>query len=756
MGDDDDVAKALAFLRKNDIGPPTTFVSNIDGAGDEEDMLEKRPPEPVGPNWKKPGSSVALPKLPGHPADAWLIHERQEANGRYKAWLFFSTIRGEYYKVKDAGGGFMLMDTPNDPQEVSLNIRVGNATVLSGAGTKLDMAVLLPDLPKTGFLLKQPLEFLDKPASLFILCAGLRNTPAAAEFCAKKHHSILLPKLSAKATPWSDQELKDLLREAVADLDKQLLDSPTCFAGSCFAVALLLGKRLVVGALGNTRCVLCRPGISAGTQKAGASSLNTPWTGRLIAGGDAHTMSNKDERFRVESEDQRLAADAAVDSEAPPLPSLMKLRAGSARAAELAAVADDWEREFVRVSRAANSFATLGVTVEDLQKGADSVRRSFRKRTLLVHPDKVLPDRKKRTTLVFSKLEAAAKAVEEMLQADKSATLLLAQIHFADGEGRLAAEPAAAAKLLGVQEGCGKAKAEKACKAKFDLPLSRLQDHGRRDVEHAMKILGTAVETVARETKLWTPADADEGVKVTRALGCRDLKLPRPLLSSELAVDLVHLLPGEPAGLALVGEGAEQMSNSMIASRIMPHCPGRPRAAAQRIALDARQAAWDRGERPRDCLSIVCAMMGGEPSASSTQGAGPPAAKKLKTGRPERVRMSHVLLRWAGMKGEDEFLRPGMPAPTRTQAEAEKELLELMEVLLAARDPKTLGARFKAEVLKRSECSTATNVPYADLGWIDPGGAEPALEVAAFDTPVGGLSDVVVSTRGAHLMHRLA
>merc|ERR1719428_1592349 len=115
--------------------------------------------------------------------------------------------------------------------------------------------------------------------------------------------------------------------------------------------------------------------------------------------------------------------------------------------------------------------------------------------------------------------------------------------------------------------------------------------------------------------------------------------------------------------------------------------------------------------------------------------------------------MSHVMLRWAGLKGDDEFQRPGMPVPTRTQAEAEKELLELAEVLLAARDPKTLGARFKAAVLKHSECSTALKVPHADLGWLEPGGAEPSFEVAAFDTALGGLSDVVVTSRGAHLMY---
>merc|ERR1712151_969339 len=131
-----------------------------------------------------------------------------------------------------------------------------------------------------------------------------------------------------------------------------------------------------------------------------------------------------------------------------------------------------------------------------------------------------------------------------------------------------------------------------------------------------------------------------------------------------------------------------------------------------------------------------------------------PPQKKAKTATT-RVRISHILLRWSGIKHEDEFARRDMVIPDRTQAAAEKELLEMLEELLSG-DPKTLGNRFKALVLKRSECASALNVPYADLGWIDQGGAEAVVEAAAFATPVGGLSDIVVSTRGAHLMYRLA
>merc|ERR1740138_1239004 len=106
------------------------------------------------------------------------------------------------------------MATPHNPWPTGINVRVGSANVVLGKGTKLDMAVLLPDLPKTGFLLKQPLEFLDKPSSLFVLCAGLRNSCLAAEFCAKRFHSIFLAKLSSRATVWYDYELIEILNES--------------------------------------------------------------------------------------------------------------------------------------------------------------------------------------------------------------------------------------------------------------------------------------------------------------------------------------------------------------------------------------------------------------------------------------------------------------------------------------------------------------------------------------------------------------
>mmetsp|Transcript_63538 Transcript_63538/g.182451 ORF Transcript_63538/g.182451 Transcript_63538/m.182451 type:complete len:846 (-) Transcript_63538:23-2560(-) len=692
----------------------------------------------VGPNWKRPGSMTMVPNIAGQPDNSWLIHEKQEATGKYRAWLFFNSATGKYYRQKEVGGGYLLVGVPNAPQEYPLYVRVGSANLPSKTGKKLDMAVLLPELHKTGFLLKQPLEFMDKPASLFVLCDGLRNSPAAAEFCAKKMHSLLLPKLSARATAWEDFELADLLRETVEGLDALLLASPACFAGCSLAVGLLSGTRIVLGGLGGVRCLICRPPPATpmgGAPQRKAVQAQAPWTSQLVVGGDAHTIACQDELLRIESVGCRLADGA---------PGNRRLSSVSARPAELQAIANEKERLLVQIARASNPFATLGLGSNDLKDGKTSIRKVFRKLSLVVHPDKVGEELKARAMGAFSKLDAAASAIESMLGIDQAAAELLAQIDAAVDGGRLAADPAIAAKLIGVLEGCGPKQTKQAVEKKFHAPLARLQNACPKDVERALQALKLAEDTVVRGTVLWTPAEADEAVQVTRAMGCKDLKSPTPLLSASLVAECVELEPGVCVGVAMLPDGMSAVTNEEVAQQLARHSPARPRAAALRLALQGAS------RQDGSAIGAVCAYLDFEsmPAAGAS-------AKRLKSSKPERVRISHILLRWAGQKGEDEFAKPGVPPPQRTQAMAELELLELCEELIG-QDPKTLGARFKAQVMKCSECASALNVPYADLGWIELGGAEAPLEAAAFATPVGGVSDVVVSSRGAHLMYRLA
>lgn len=741
---------------RKDAGAAKKLAGSVRTFSAEEAQAQRAEPahRPVGPNWRKPGTLCRLPADEGD----WLVHERQESGGKYRPWLFFNGDTGRYFQEKDSGVGYIGVGVPHDPRDHALTIRASSASLPSRAGKKLDMAVLLPELHKTGAILKQPLEFLDRPASLFVLCDGLRNTSAATEFCVKKFHSLLLPRLSARATEWEDFELADILREATEVLDSLLLDAPVRFAGCGFAVALLVGTRLVVGSLGATRCLLCGP-ASQGPQGR-AKHQDEPWAARLLGGGTVHTAASREECMRIASAGDRLLEQGGCGHGA--VAGMLHPRSASQAAME--AASNDQDRELLRVSRATNPFAALGLAAADLQEGAAAVRRIFRKRSLAVHPDKVSEAMKTRAVAAFAKLEAATTAVEAMLQADASATALVAELFAAHDGSWTEADPAAAARLLGVPEGCSAPVLQEATRQRFHGPLSRLQEACPKEVKQLLKILEGAEAAVLRGTALWTPPEADAAVGVTRALGCADLKAPSPLLATGLATQVVELEPGGPCAVVLLADGARGLRDEDVALRLQRH-RGRPRAAALQLALDAAAAAESSGAGPEpraggEAVGTVCAYV--EPlAAAGPAPAGPtggPAAKRPKTGggKPsERVRVSHVLLRWAGLKGADVEERPGFPAPKRNQTEAEQELLALLAELSAG-DPKTRAARFKTAVLKRSECPSALNVPYADLGWLERGVAEPALEAAAFDTSVGDLSDIVLTPRGVHLLYRLA
>lgn len=709
--------------------------------------------EPVGPNWQKPGPLCQVPDV--EDAELWLIHERQDPSGKYRPWLFFDVHANRYYQQKDSGSGFLSIGTPHDPLEQALSVRVASASLPSPAGKKLDMAVLLPELHKTGFLLKQPLDFLDRPASLVVLCDALRGTSTAAEFCARRLHTLLLPRLSARATEWEDFELADVLSEAVEALDALLLESPARFSGCSLAVALVVGTRLVLGTLGGTRCILCGPPAVAQKQLAGASRLvaaaAVPWTVQAVVGGREHTASNAEECLRIESAGGALIAGNAQ----------AQLSGHSAGDECLSMVTEERERELLRISRATNVFATLGVSTSDLTEGPAAIRRMFRRRSLAVHPDKAAETLQQRAMAAFAKLEAAAKTIEAALQADAAATKLLMEVLVACDEEWVEADPAVAARLLGVQQGCNRSSAKAALKQRYHAPLGHLQGVCAREVARALRVLDLAVEAAARSTVLWTPPGKDEALAVTRALGCADLKRPTPLLGGSPEARVLALAPGTAGALALLADGARGLAAAEVASRLQ-WLANRPRAAALRLVLmGAAAGAASGGEAVgAACVCFSGPTVGGGNGGAATEtaavaGRGVRAGTGVGATRPGRVRVSHVLLRWAGLRGAEGSLRPGFALPIRTQLEAERELLELLEELLS-KEPKTRGALFKAAVLKRSECPSALNVPHADLGWIESGSAEPALEAAAFDTPVDGISDIAVTSVGAHLLYRMA
>lgn len=95
-------------------------------------------------------------------------------------------------------------------------------------------------------------------------------------------------------------------------------------------------------------------------------------------------------------------------------------------------------------------------------------------------------------------------------------------------------------------------------------------------------------------------------------------------------------------------------------------------------------------------------------------------------------------------------------APTRTLAQAEKEAVALLEKLQAA------PHRSLELVRAHSECSSALmpGDQAGVIGWVNRGGQEnqleASLEAAVFTLNAGCFSDVLPSSRGVHILHRLA
>ncbi|CAK0894657.1 unnamed protein product, partial [Prorocentrum cordatum] len=135
--------------------------------------------------------------------------------------------------------------------------RAASASVLRGGRGKLDRAVLLNDIGKIARLaLKIPLSFVDRPASAFALFQGCRSSEAA-QWCAENFHKKLLPMLAEKIHEHSTEELLEIARRVLRDLDGELLQSAAHpYSGCCAMLALLLGDRIVIAGIGHVRAVL--------------------------------------------------------------------------------------------------------------------------------------------------------------------------------------------------------------------------------------------------------------------------------------------------------------------------------------------------------------------------------------------------------------------------------------------------------------------------------------------------------------------
>lgn len=102
----------------------------------------------------------------------------------------------------------------------------------------------------------------------------------------------------------------------------------------------------------------------------------------------------------------------------------------------------------------------------------------------------------------------------------------------------------------------------------------------------------------------------------------------------------------------------------------------------------------------------------------------------------DRVRASHILLMYKGS---------ARSTATRSKAEAQEQIQTLKNELAG-------GADFASLAKQHSDCPSSAKG--GDLGMFGPGQMVKPFETAAFSMPVGGVSDVVETDFGYHLIMR--
>eukprot|EP00913_Durusdinium_trenchii_P012297 g11546.t1 len=177
------------------------------------------------------------------------------------------------------------------------------------------------------------------------------------------------------------------------------------------------------------------------------------------------------------------------------------------------------------------------------------------------------------------------------------------------------------------------------------MKLGMLTDgnYGHPDQAEAVRMIEEAAEAFAEPAAL--TASKGEGfvalkpVQVTRALGLRDLKLPRKVVSSEPQIDILPLESLGSHHLVLLSSGATSLSDQEVINRIRGFA-GQPKAASLLVAADAaaRNAQLGaKGPQRFGCCIVGVFEVG--------PGYVEPAAKKAKKDGTEKVRARHILLK---------------------------------------------------------------------------------------------------------------
>ncbi|CAJ1451169.1 unnamed protein product [Effrenium voratum] len=684
---------------------------------------------PIGEGWARHNAEMLV-----HPPSQVYFAQRGDQRGKYL--------------LKSEDGNWVVCPAPHVGADCPIEVKAAAASMLRPtdgkmSSEKLDRSVVLADMPKTARLaLKFPLGFLDTPACCYALFTGLRRSAGAAHWCASQFHQRLLREVAKKIHGWWDSEaempeelmyrgshvgsLSKVLKELLEALDRDLIQGPHGLGGCDGVVAILVGENLVTAAVGQASATL------------------------LFQGAEALPLVPLLGQEEEESEDTKTtsAESAAISqlrlgqaSEKGALLDTGGLR--RAKCAWDASEATDVDEDPVsRMLRAPDAFSVLGIS-EKGPEGTAEVKTAYKRLALRVHPDKVRncdPDDAK---AAFARLDAAARIVEALCEHNADICRELRRV--------LRFDPftvKGACQLLQVEQDADDSQVSK---AKDDLKqkLAKAQLlEALSEVQRGIDACITAAETlgIARQGAPGAVGERllAEGVPVASltALGLRDLRH----IGGRLQEVRVALCSGATAELPL--QHLEEPANL---------CLWQPKAAALQWAS---QALTLPGRQDSSAASICICIREREDDEVEEERA--PKRQRGVSG-PRSVRLRHLLLRCAEPGKplpEDPMARRRKVQTTRTPTEAEGELVALLRGLLSEPETGDEDNRmaFRRLCQLRSECSSAEGAGQlcGDLGWVSRGQSEPSFEQAAFSLRKGEFSDVTTTSRGVHLIQRIA
>ncbi|CAK8991308.1 unnamed protein product [Durusdinium trenchii] len=640
---------------------------------------------------------VAAPERLIPPGEGW-VRFNDEMLWEPRSEVYFAQKGAQMgkYLMKDAKTNqFSTVDSPHQSVDAPVAVRAAGTNILR-SGSKLDRTVLLPELKKIARLaLKFPLSFLDSPASAYALFQGVRSAEAA-DWCAKNFHLKLLPLLAKKIHAWKSEELQRLMESVLSDLDSEVLKSAAAFSGSSAVLALLLGDRLFISAVGQFRVVLLYDDQSSR---------------ELMKGVD-------------------LAQDAERIEEAK----------GHLRKDMLIRVPDSESNDAERVLMARNPFQVLQMEPNGLDE--KQVRTQYRKVALKVHPDKQTEDAQS-FKKAFARLDGAKEVLESLCSADKASVLelhqtLQAEVHTREGAAALLGvdstpttetehlvEEAAKASRMGIKK---LEKLEHLVRAEYDLAVATYKE---------------AVETLRRPSSKEALARQEalrlQPLPMGRALGCRDMRFPAALVVMRPESVSWQVQRGVRVAL-LCGATASLTDQQLLkSSTSFKRCP---KASALRWCQELQSN------------SVVAACLRCEAKGEEGQGAkssGGPLAKKQKTtqGGGRSIFLRHILFKHQQLRVLDPAAR--REGAARGAHEAETTALQVLQRLLV--EPNA----FVKLCREHSDCASAEQpgTLAGHMGWVARNEQEPPMEEAAFALGLNEFGDLVVTSRGVHVIQRI-